>query len=243
MKNSFYDDLIIRFKQIAEDNDILNENIEVKENVLMPEEAIGTPERKDYPILKGKEKMMQAEFRGYKGQAFTDMAGKFSGTINDILNRNVETNFDRSVLISTLNAVCAYLKICDKTVHCKDDEPEECSQLLIKHIKEKYGATKIALIGLQPAMLQRLSQNFNVRVVDLDKDNIGNIKFGVKIEDADENTEAVIEWCELILATGSTAANRTITNYINDKPVLFYGTTIAATACLKDLNRFCPCSK
>lgn len=241
--SSFYDDLIKRFKKIAQDNDILNEKIEVKGNVLKPEEAIGVPKRQDYPILKGKEKMMQVEFRGCKGQAFTDMPGQFSGTINEILNRNIETNFDRAVLISTLNAVCAYLKICDGTIHCKDDEPEECAQLLVKHIKEEYGSPKIALIGLQPAMLQRLSENFNVRTVDLDKDKIGSVKFGVKIEDGDKNTEEVLEWCELILATGSTAANNTITNYIDDKPVIFFGTTISATACLKGLNRFCPCSK
>ncbi|MFD3155706.1 Rossmann-like domain-containing protein [Haloimpatiens sp. FM7330] len=245
MENNFYGDLIRRFKKIAQDNDILNETIkvEVKVKVLKPEEAIGVPKRQDYPLLKGKEKMMEAEFKGYKGQAFTDMPGKFSGTISDILNKKIETNFDRAIFISTLNAVCACLKICDRTVHCKDEEPEECAKLFVKHIKENYGSPKIALIGLQPAILQRLSENFNVRALDLDKDKIGSIKFGVKIEDGDKNTKEVLDWCELIVATGSTSANATITNYINDKPVIFYGTTLSAIASLKGLNRFCPCSK
>ncbi len=243
MKSSFYDDLVKKFKEIAEDNDILNEKIEVEVKTLKPEEAIGTPERKDFPILKGKEKMIQADFRGYKGQAFTDMPGKFSGTIYDILNIKLETNFDRSVLIASLNAVCSYLKICDRTVHCKDEEPEECARLCVEYINENYGSPKIALIGLQPAILHRLAEKFDVRVLDLDKDNIEKIKYGVEVEDGDEKTDEVLKWCDLILATGSTAANNSITNYINDKPVLFYGTTIAATACFKDLNRFCPCSK
>lgn len=241
--NNFYEDLITKFRKLAEDNDIINENIKIKGNILKPEEAIGTPKREDYPILKGKEKMLQAEFKGCKGQAFTDMPGEFSGTIKEILDRRIETNFDRGVLISTLNAVCKHLKICDGTIHCKDEEPEECAQLLVEHIKRNYGDPKIGLIGLQPAMLEKLAQNFRVRTTDLDKDKINTIKFGVKIEDGEKNTKDMLKWCDIILATGSTVANSTITNYINSKPVIFFGTTISATACLKELDRFCPCSK
>jgi len=40
---------------------------------LSPEEAIGNPEDRDYPLIVGKERLMQAEFRGALGQAFTDM--------------------------------------------------------------------------------------------------------------------------------------------------------------------------
>ncbi|MCY6356090.1 Rossmann-like domain-containing protein [Clostridium sp. ZS2-4] len=242
-KCNFYENLLGKFRKIVEENGLLNEKISIKGRTLNTEEAIGNPSRKDYPIIKGKEKLMQAEFRGKKGQAFTDMPGEFSGTIEEIINRPIKTNFDRAVLVSTLNAVCKYLNITDRSIHCKDEEPEECAEKLVQHIKEKYESPKIALIGLQPAMLQRLSENFDVRVVDLDKEKIGEIKFGVEVENAEEKTEDLLNWCELIVATGSTCANDTITKFLTEKPVIFFGTTIAGSAALMNLNRFCPFSK
>ncbi|WZL73882.1 DUF364 domain-containing protein [Clostridiaceae bacterium 35-E11] len=239
----FYDELFNKFKKLVEKNDLFNEKISVEGKVLNSEEAIGNPLREDYPILKGKEKLMQAEFRGEKGQAFTDMPGAFTGTIKEIINRPLKTNFDRAVLISTINAVCKYLKITDTTIHCKDEEPEDCAERLVEYIKENYGLPKITLIGLQPAMLERLSAYFQVRVVDLDIDKIGKVKFGVEIENAEEKTEEVLDWCELILVTGSTVVNGTITDFIMEKPVIFYGTSIAGTGALMNLKQFCVCSK
>lgn len=239
---NFYENLLKKFREIVELNGLLYEKVTIKGRVLSAEEAIGNPLRKDFPIVKGKEKLIQAEFKGEKGQAYTDMSGEFSGSIEEIINRTINSNFDRAVFISTLNAVCRYLKITEKSVHCKDEEPEKCSKELVEYIKEKYGQPKIALIGLQPAMLERLSNNFSVRVVDLDKRNIGNMKFGILVEDAKEKTEELLEWCEVILATGSTVANDTIEKFLDKKPVVFFGTTIAGTAELMNLDRFCPCS-
>lgn len=239
---NFYENLLKKFREIVELNGLLYEKVTIKGRVLSTEEAIGNPLRKDFPIVKGKEKLIQAEFKGEKGQAYTDMSGEFSGSIEEIINRPINSNFDRAVFISTLNAVCRYLKITEKSVHCKDEEPEKCSKELVEYIKEKYGQPKIALIGLQPAMLERLSNNFSVRVVDLDKRNIGNMKFGILVEDAKEKTEELLEWCEVILATGSTVANDTIEKFLDKKPVVFFGTTIAGTAELMNLDRFCPCS-
>jgi uncharacterized protein (DUF4213/DUF364 family) len=235
----FYNELIDKFKKIAEENGLMNETVAVTGRVLATQEAIGNPLRKDFPILKGKEKLMQAEFKGEKGQAFTDMPGIFSGTIEEIINRPLETNFDRAVLISTINAVCKYLGIAKKSIHCKDEEPEKCSLELITYIKERYESPKIALIGLQPSMLERLSKYFKIRVVDLAEENIGKRKFGVEIEDGMTRTEEVLNWCDLILATGSTVANGSITNFIGEKPAVFYGTSIAGPAALMNLTRFC----
>jgi uncharacterized protein (DUF4213/DUF364 family) len=241
--DSFYDELRKKFKKIVEENNLMHEKIEVAGTVLSPKEAIGNPSRNDFPILKGKEKLMEASFKGEKGQAFTDMPGNFSGTVEEILNRKLETNFDKSVFISTINAVCKYLNITDRTIHCKDDEPEQCAKELVDYIKENYGSPKIAQIGFQPSMLQRLSENFQVRIVDLDEDNIGKIKFGVKVEDGKSSTQDLLEWCDLVLATGSTVANGTITNFIKEKPVIFYGTSAAGPTALMNLKRFCACAK
>lgn len=243
VQSNFYKELLDKFKKLVEEHHLGKEVITVSGRVLSPEEAIGNPERKDFPILKGKEKLMEADFKGQKGQAFTDMPYNFNGTIEDILGRSLETNYDKAVLISTINAVCKYLNITTKTIHCKDDEPEKCSDELSSYLKEKYGNPKIALIGLQPSMLERLAKEFEIRVVDLDQDNIAATKFGVQIEDGAKDTEEVLDWCDIILATGSTIVNGSITNFITDKPTIFYGTSIAGSAALMNLDHFCVCSK
>lgn len=44
---------------------------------LKPEEAIGRPLHGDYPILRGREVLIQAELEGAIGQAFTDEPRRF----------------------------------------------------------------------------------------------------------------------------------------------------------------------
>ena len=80
-------------------------------------------------------------------------------------------------------------------------------------------------------MLEFCSREFPVRAVDLNPENIGKEKYGVLVEDAGLKTQELIEWCDLLLVTGSTLANGTIDHFLGlDKKVIFYGTTIAGAA-------------
>lgn len=242
-ETEFYNNLFEKFKNIVNDNHFLNDEVKVKGTALKPEEAIGNTERKDFPILKGKEKLLEADFRGAKGQAFTDMPYSFEGTLKHIVEMPLKSNFDTAVYIATLNAVCRYLKLTDNTIHCKDGEPEVCALEFVYYIKNKYGNPKIAMIGYQPAMLENLSKNFSLRIVDLASDTIGKVKYGVLVEDGKESIDDLLSWCDIVIATGSTIANKTITNFLIDKPAVFFGTTLAGAAALMKLERFCPCSK
>lgn len=214
----------------------------VSSRPLSPEEAIGRPERTDYPILKGKEFMIEATFRGAKGQAFTDMPGNFEGNISEILRFELENNLERSLFIAGFNAVMRYLGRASNTVHCKDKEPKACADMLPEYLEKNFGRPKIAFIGYQPAMLERLSSIFELRVVDLDKDNIGASRFGFIIR-GPEATNEVLEWGDIILATGSTCTNGTIENFLDKKPVVFYGVTIAGPATVFGFKRYCPYGK
>lgn len=206
---------------------------------LKPEEVIGNPERKDFPLLKGKKFMIEASFRDSKGHAFTDMPGNFEGTIYDLLEMEMDNNFHRALLIAGLNAVMKSFSLITNTIHCKDNEPKKCAEMLPGFIKEKFGHPKIAFIGYQPAMIERLSKEFSMRVIDLDKDNIDSERFGIKIE-GPENTEDAIRYGDIVVATGSTCANNTIGNFFDKKPVVFYGVSVAGFAKIFNLMRFCP---
>lgn len=242
-QSEFYNDLSNKFKNIVSDNGFLDDKVKVTGRILKAEEAIGKTERKDFPIIKGKEKLLEADFRGAKGQAFTDMPFSFEGTLKQIVEMPLKTNFHTAVYIASLNAVCRYLKLADKTIHCKDGDPEICAAEFVDYIKNRFGNPKIAMIGYQPAILEKLSENFPVRIIDLDPDIIGSIKYNVLVEDGNESADDLINWCDIIAATGSTIANKTITNFLIDKPAVFFGTTLAGAAALLNLERFCPCSK
>jgi hypothetical protein len=183
---------------------------------------------------------MQAEFRGCLGQAFTDMYGNFSGRLSDIVAMDLKNNFRRAIFISSLNAVMRYLGLVTKTVHCKNNEPPECSQELVKFVERNYGNPKIAFVGFQPRMVQAISPRFELRVTDLDEDNIGKEKFGV-IVDGPEKTQQNLDWCHLALVTGTTVVNGTFRQFTSSKPVVFYGVTISGVAKLLGLNHYCHC--
>lgn len=212
----------------------------ISARTLTPQEVIGRPERDDFPLLKGKEVMIQADFKGSLGQAFTDMPGNYSGSLQEILAIPLDNNFEKAVFIATLNAVLRYLNYISKTVHCKDKEPAECAAHLVDYIKERFGNPRIAFIGMQPEMIEALAAYFKIRVTDLDKDNIGKRKGGVLIESVSK-TKEILSWADIILATGTTAANNTLPSLLIEKPIIFYGVTIAGVAYLKGYEQYCFC--
>lgn len=56
-----------------------------------------------------------------------------------------------------------------------------------------------------------------------------------------DNTKDAVHWADLLLVTGTTLANGTITPLLNKGPIVFYGTTVAGAAYLMRWERFCPC--
>ncbi|MGE4192471.1 MAG: DUF364 domain-containing protein [Pseudodesulfovibrio sp.] len=218
---------------------ILKEGITVTAAPLSVKEAIGDPEADDFPIQKGKEKLVEAVFRDARGQAFTDHYGNFSGTLDEVAALPLTTNRNRSVFISTLNAVSRSLGLCSNTVHCRDKGPGLCAKEVYETIAARHGRCKVTIIGFQPALAEAMNAKTDVRLVDLDPDNIGRTKRGVLVEGG-EATRDAMDWADLLLVTGTTLGNNSIDQFLTGKPVLFYGTTIAGAASLMGLNRYCP---
>lgn len=237
----FYNDIKERFFNLIKEKNLMSLKVEVvSARTLTPQEVIGKPERDDFPLLKRKEVMLQADFKGSLGQAFTDMPGNYSGTLKEIFDMTLDNNFKRAVFIATLNAVLRYLNYISKTVHCKDNEPAECAAHLVDYIKERFGNPRIAFIGMQPAMVEALVAQFKIRVVDLDPDNVEQKRCGVLIEDV-AHTKEILSWADVILATGTTVVNNTLTSLLIEKPIIFYGVTIAGVAYLKGYEQYCFC--
>lgn len=240
--DKLYETLKTGFLKILSDENLLTEKIEITSKALSPEEAIGITKRKDFPIITGKEIMVQAECKGEKGQAFTDAPAVFKGTLSEICQMDLVNDPQAAGLfIAALNAVMKYLGKADCTVHCKAEGPEKCAVDALKYIKDNYKNPKIALVGYQPALIETLSKEFHLRVLDLNSSNIGTIRYGIKVGDGISHYEEVVkEWADLVLCTGSTICNGTIVNFIGlDKPVLFFGTTLSGAAPILGLSRLC----
>ena len=236
--SELFEELKKRFFDICELHGLLDEPMRLKAGVLSTEEAIGNPEADDFPLQKGKERLMQAEFRTGRGQAFTDRYGDFSGKIKEILDMPLENNFRRAVFVATLNAVLNHLHQVKGTIHCRDREPALCAAELVHFIKDRYGQVTIVQVGFQPRMVEQLSAAFEYRILDLDPENIGTRKFNVTVE-GPEVTDEAMYWADLLLVTGTTLVNGTIGDFLGHKSILFYGTTIAGAAYLMNWDRFC----
>ncbi len=235
-----YQRLTEKAYEIAQSNKWLRESVKVKAKVLSTEEAIGNPEEKDFPLQKGKERLMEAIFQNARGQAFTDRFGDFEGTLEDVFSSDLGNNFRRALFVATLNAMARRLDLANGTIHCRDKEPAQCAGELAAYLQNRYKGARIAQVGFQPRMIEALHRKFPFRVIDLDPENIGSKLCGITIE-GPKATEDALEWADILLVTGSTLANGTIGSFLEKKPVVFYGTTIAGAASLMGWERFCAC--
>lgn len=228
---------------------LCNESVQIAIGTLTPEQAIGNVTRDDYALSAGREVMIEAHFKGCFGQAFTDCPRDFSGTLCDILKLNMNTTLDRAVFIAAMNAVCAYLGIAGKVRHCRNQEPEECGRRIANEMLSRHGKSVVGLVGYQPAILENLVDTFgagNVRCSDLDRRNIGAVRFGVAVRDGNSGIAEMVEECDLLLVTGSTVVNNTFDVIHAEasssrKRLILFGVTCAGVAALCGLSRICPC--
>jgi hypothetical protein len=217
---------------------------------LTVQEAIGNPKREDYPLLKGKEVMIEARFRNGFGQAFTDEPGGFRGPLKAVFDLNLDTKNNRAIFIAALNAVLAHLGTVEKTRHCRDEEPEECAGKIADHLLARFGKIKVGLIGYQPAILAALVKGFgasNLRCTDLNPKNTGAVKNGVTIEDASIANQEITGWADLLLVTSSTMVNNTFDEINKNalshgKHLITFGVSGAGISALTGVERVCFCA-
>ena len=236
------------FTDIVKREGLTDADVSVLAKPLTPEEAIGTPGRRDFPIVIGKERVVESSVLGSRGHAFTDAPREFIGTVKETIDLELNDNPSRAIFVATLNAVMAHLGQAKGTVHCKDEDPEECAVEIARHIRREYGPVKVGLIGLNPAIAERLVDTFgagNVSICDLAADNIGKERFGVLVENGAEGSDRLIDAADFILLTGTTLVNATFDRLhekicMANKPFLIYGVTCAGISRLQGIERICP---
>jgi len=150
--------------------------------------------------------------------------------------------------VCALNAVLRKNKLANKTVHCKNEEPEMCATSLMQWLQERVQPeAKIGLIGLQPAMLQKLSATFGAHRLlasDLNPKTIGSKKWGVTILDGEADNQRLMEQADFVLVTGSAIVNGSFNRLYYtlsemNKPFAAFGNTISGVASLLNVPHVC----
>ncbi len=240
-----------RFEQVVARVSLPDPEIRVLVKALTPEEAIGSQGRRDFPIILGKERVMEAEFAGARAHVFSDSPKEFIGKLADVVDLPLDSNGHRAIFAGVLNAVLRYLDWTEKTLHCRDEEPEQCAVEIAAFMKCKYHDATVGLVGLNPAIAESLSDALgpgNVKVTDLNPDNVGKLKYGIEIWDGRTRTEDLVKVSDVVLLTGTTLVNGTFDALMREirrqgKEYLIYGVTSSGVSALMGLNRICPCGR
>jgi len=202
----------------------------------------------EYALMKGKEVIVDCRIKGFHGQAFTDTPKSFNGRMADVVEFALGDSGEKAIFFATLNAVMRKLGLIERTVHCKGVDAEKCGYLLAEEILTKYGKVKLAHIGYQPGHVKATSAMFDtVYVTDLNPENIGKVKFGLKILDGSMN-EDIIKKVDVACITGSAIVNGTLFKLLElcekyGVKYILYGVTIKGAAKIFGYDVFCPLSR
>jgi len=229
---SLIEELKENFINIIEKNNLKHEDIEIKTCPSSPHE---------------KEILIEADFKGNKGQAFSTGAINFQGKIKDILNIDLNTSENRALFIVCTNAVLKHLNLIEGTVHCNEKEVKRCAQKIADSFSRRYGMfLTIGMIGLQPTIAEALIKKIgkeNIRICD-NKNKDKNF-YDVLIED-EKNMNNIVAGSFLTLANGNAIVDGKIDEIIKtfkednkSRIVIFYGVTIASAQKLLGLKRIC----
>ena len=104
-RSFFFENLRQELDRLADELQLKKTQVSVRASALSPEDALGSTKRKDFVLLQGKERLLQADILGCKGQAFTSAQGDFDGTLEDVLDMQLDDDFQRAVSVASLNAV------------------------------------------------------------------------------------------------------------------------------------------
>lgn len=164
-----------KLRELIRSYDLAADEVEVvTARPLAPDEAIGSPTRRDFPLLKAKEVMIQARFRDSSGQAYTDMPAPFQGRLADVVALPLRSNYERAVFVATCNAVMRHLGLVDHTIHCRDNEPEECARLLRERVKQLTAGRASRGVGGAGSRCGTAATQLDGRTDDRDEDASGS---------------------------------------------------------------------
>lgn len=232
-----YDQILERFRALPGVAPLLGEIVDVRGNhrpeiTLMPEGDV--PSEVNRP-----EYCTYAKFKGARGEAYSETPAEYYGTLGELLEFPLAGKGIDARVLAAINAVMKYLGLLD-IAEFPDDSAihRKYADQIYQEVTEKYGESKIVLIGYDGYIVQRFMQKpLDFWTLDRNPDNITKDRFDHVITNSGKpNREAALAWAKILIVTGSTLCNGTILPYLEcQNDVKFYGITFAGAAKLLDL--------
>lgn len=236
-----YQQIITEFYKLPGIDGLLSEPVTVTadteaEQTLRPEnDPPSTVARPEYCVC--------AEIKGVKGEAYTETPESFSGTLKEALEIAPSKNGISAVTVSAINAAMNHLSLSPGTFGKDRESHFEYADALYSYVTEHYGRDNIVLVGYDGYIVKKfMDEGMIFWTLDRDPANIAQDRFDhVVVNGARLNRESSYVWGKLLIVTGSTLCNGTITHYLDSgKELLFYGITCAGVATLLGLPWFLP---
>lgn len=236
-----YDQILSGFYGLEGAKDLLDERVSVTvskepEQTLRPEnEPLSTVARPEYCVT--------AELCGTKGEAYTEEASSFSGTLKEALEIPPSEKGISAITAAALNAAICYLGLAPGAFPEGEEARVAYADALCRYVTEHFGKSNIILVGYDGYLVKRfMEEGLDFWTMDLDPANITQNRFHhVVVNNAKRNRESSFVWGKSFLITGSSLCNGTILHYLNsEKELLFYGITIAGAATILKLPWFSP---
>ncbi len=237
--SELYDQIIERFCALPGVKEVLEETITIKadtepEATLMPEGDVPSPaSRPEYRVT--------AEYKGAKGEAYTETPADFEGMIHDAVALSLGKDAIDARSVAAINAVMNHFGLCAGTFSDEPEAHQAYAEKICAEVIEKYGKNNIALIGYDGYIVKKfMDEGMVFWTLDRNPDNVTKDRFHhVIVNSGRYNREACFAWAKLLIVTGSTLCNGTILPYLESgADVKFYGITFAGVAKLLDLPWF-----
>ena len=199
----------------------------------------------EYALMRGKEVIVHCDIRGAYGESFADTPRERRLKMSEVANLDLSDVGNRALFFAALNSVMNYSGEISGCIHCRGGDADRCGEILAEEVLRRFGRVRVAHIGYQPGHVRACAKVFReVKVTDMNPENIGRVKFGVKILDAAEN-EWVISKSDVVCVTGSSIVNGTlpqIVDWCNRYGVecVVYGITVKGVAKMVGWDVFCP---
>lgn len=234
-----YDQLIMKFSELPGIANLWDETVVITadkepEPALMPWNYIPFKDRRP-------EYRVTADFRGTKGEAYTENPSGFRGSLKEAIMLPPSDGGIDARCLAAVNAVMNHMGLCAGTFPAEFDERRLYTEALFRHMVDNYGRSNIILVGYDGYFVKKfVGAEIDFWTMDRDPDNISQDRFKhIVVNDGKYNREACFAWGRLFIITGSSLTNGTIVQYLDKgKDLLFYGITIAGAATLLGLPWF-----
>ena len=237
--NEIYDELKYRFTTLYGVEELMEQPVVIvpdnePETTLLPEgDVISAVNRPEYRVT--------AKICGSKGEAYTECPEGFEGTLGQVLKLPVSEKGIDARILASMNAVMNHLGLCPGTMSEDPKDLAEYADALCRHITVEYGTGNLVLVGYDGYLVKRfMDEKLDFWTLDRNPEHITKDRFHhVIVNSGRYNRESCQAWGRLLIVTGSTFCNGTVTQFLDmGLPVLFYGITCAAAATLLELPWF-----